>query len=449
VRHTVFDRCLLQLRTSIATGALTVLEILQGVAQKVRFEHCDFVGRLAFSGINGPSLSGCVDTRGSSHVSFDHCKLLHSNDENGIVFGNLISGIDGGSVNSGSMDVGYCEAAMIEDLVTVTSHAYRAGVNGVDGTGWHLFCKHQNLTQSSQRTTGLSVHDCWFPGGVLGTPPSPDAGALSFISACSVSVRDNRFTDWVDSAVPGLLVLVNITSDGAGTGFTQAVGVSFENNFFGDWLSDIQKVVCAAFSNVFSASIKGNMFRRFKREQGTATQFGGAALTLTNSIDFWLCDNDFVGFVDVVDPAGTNCNVVLSGILQDGHVSGNVLTDFGGIGIGAAFSVIDNVEFNFNVFLPHDLSELAFTAAIDLDAFGTGTTDNVTFIGNRWNYIGGTGGTNARTAIHVGTGFRFTVMGNHFDVGIIRHATLGGVQAPKATGYGVVAPQLNYVASYA
>lgn len=439
VRNTAFDRTVLRLRTSVLTGVLTTAEILQGVAQGLSFERCEFIGRTGFGVSNPIHPTGMIDARGASNIKWERCRFVHSSDEDGLRLGNLLSGVDAFTTNSIGIEVGaLCEFGIFAD----NTHAFHAGVNGTTPSGNHIYCKHDALTDSLSQTSGVYVHDSLF-NGALDTNGTSDGCAINLFSTRYTRIQNNRFANWHDPASGGNIMVLVWSEDIS----ILPYDTDISNNFFGDWVDDMRDTSCVATQACVALRIRNNNFSRYPRP-GYGAAFApltGVAITMIDTLEFWVEGNNIAGWVDAATPLDIGHGLNIAGIANRGHIKDNNFADCGGSNIlGLAGATIANCEFHGNIFSPLLLSELYFTAAINLQA---ATTNHNSFCDNRWDYIGGSGGTNTKTAIHLGAGLSFTTIGNHFTRGTIAHATLGGVSAPSAPGY-ATAPSMNSVFSY-
>lgn len=422
VSHTRFHNAYLRLRTSINTSGLTTLEILQGVAQYVDFEDCQFAGHTGFTtGDNVPHPNGgVIDCRGASNIAFLRCRLDHSCEENGIVLGNLISGVDSFSTNSRVISIEKSEFAWYND----NAHSYLGGVEGAEGTGHHVFNRQSSLTDTTQQTSQITIRDNAFYGGAFGLFGPPDGGAITLLSPRHVCIENNRFTDWNHPAVAGAVFQVFI--GGQGVPAALPTDIKFLHNYFGDWAATPTTTSSAAFTDCLHLQVCDNMFSHDARVSPALTVISGAAaLWINNCAGFNVDRNRFRSWRSSVSAPSTHCNIRLVNAVVNGTIDNNFFEDYGGYAIdGDLFAIAVKVRFNECLGDPAAMRRVL--------NFEPTVTADLSVIGNKWNYSG-----TVRTAVHLGTGLSFILFQNWVNDGDIAHTTLGGGPLAGAFGYGV------------
>lgn len=433
ITNTYFGEARVRLRLLTDMTVFPAAVYQFAVCNTVKFQNCTFFGPQVFAGAVVPNEFGMVDARGAFNTEFDGCRFFHSADENGVYLGNLYSAADlqTGSVN---FDIKFSKCAF---SLGFAAHVANGGVNGADGSGWHIFNKHESLTGSNEQTTGLSIEDCHFAG--TSALQSLDAGAISLLAPRNLRIKDNRFTNWSDVGVGGINTMIRILSQGVGVALP--VDLKIKGNYFGDWIGDPVSLMSIFVNGARNVRIEDNTFIRWGR--GFDESIGVVpplpptlvtpAMVLANITDSWILHNSFRGFaIPNGDQFDDSRCILLSGLILTSVFRENLFSTYSGSAIYASDpSLVSNCAFDKNIFEPGN-DEDAFYGGIDLfDAL----TDQNQFIGNRWTWLGGSTFIIVKQAINVGAGLLLTVTSNHFHLGAIGHNTLAGAPAAEALGY--------------
>ena len=422
-------------------------------AHGIRFERTTFVPTT----LAAPVVFGQVDARGARQLTWHDCHFLYLGDQDCLRFGDM----DLGGVFVASRDMRVTEN--IFKMQFSATHAGfvggAGGVNGTEGTGWAI--KSWPSSPVSVRTQickGLNIAGNRFsPDESLAfIDTSPDAGCVALADAREVWLDKNDVREWTlprnSVGDTQILFLVTASLTGGPVGGGQSTWI--RGNYIGDWREAAVGQAWGAVGQFLNClrigpfangvKVHGNVISAVA-EDGTVIDPSGAhsAAVVFDSVDVEFEYNRFLLWRSATDPLDSTC-VGIGGILLDVRFTDNNFVACGGANIHALAGIIIGLYVNNNHFLVGPTDTL-FHSAVDL-GIGATLIDNAHFKSNTWNYD--SGGAVTKFALRLGPAIHFSVVGNYFPDGNIRHATAGGLPTAFSHGYAAGVPDLNFINAY-